>query len=127
MSEKKRTAKKNKDRFLVIERLPYTFFQPLYFASKEVGEDNLKEASLPIWEGYSYGNQRTACRVCPGQKPMAFAAIRINYPDVWLELLELEGRLGKGYWQDPTDGLLSLEEIADKGQEKYAAGGYLTR
>ena len=58
---------------------------------------------------------------------MAFAAIRSNYPEVWLELLELEGRLGKGYWQDPTDGLLSLEEIADRGQEKFVMGSYLTR
>jgi 3'-phosphoadenosine 5'-phosphosulfate sulfotransferase (PAPS reductase)/FAD synthetase len=106
----------------------YKFFQPLYFTSKAVGEQVLEETGAPVWDGYSYGLQRTACRICPGQRKKAYAAIRANYPEVWAELLWLEGRLGTGYWQDPVDGKVSnLTQMAEWGQEAFEKGEYKRR
>ena len=80
---------------------------------------------MPVWEGYSYGLQRTACRICPGQKRIAYAAMRANFPQTWAELLELERRFGPGCWQDPAgEGHGSFEDMADRGQENFEAGEY---
>jgi len=106
----------------------FKFFQPLYFTSKNVGESILIEAAAPIWEGYSYGLQRTACRICPGQRKRAYAAMRANFPEVWAELLWLESRLGTGYWQDQEDGKVSnITQMADWGQKDFEKGDYKER
>jgi len=95
------------------------FFQPLYFASKEVCDSILEESKVPIWEGYSRGLQRTACRICPGQKPIAYTAIRENFPDVWAELLALEERLGPGCWRrQGPEGPVGFQALADHGASK---------
>jgi hypothetical protein len=81
LKERAATGKQNATRFLEVERMKqYTSFQPLYFTEKNIGEEIIKDARMPIWEGYSYGLQRTACRICPGQKRIAYAAIRANFP-----------------------------------------------
>jgi len=129
-SERGGQTKKNKDRFLTIDRLKqYTFFQPLYFSTKGLGEKIIEEQGLFAWDGYEYGLQRTACRICPGQRPIAYAAIRKNYPDVWKELKWFQDRFGPGCWNDPKDGLGrgELEYLADKGQADFEAGNYLTK
>lgn len=127
LAEKAKAGKTNDSRFLTIERLDgYQFFQPLYFGAKEVSESILKEAGAPVWQGYEYGLQRTACRICPGQKPRAYAAIRANYPEVWNELLTLEAKFGPGCWQAREEGeAKTFTEMADKGHEKFEEGNYL--
>ena len=129
LAEKAKQGKAHESRFRVIDRMEnYLFFEPIYFGAKEVSESILKETGVPVWEGYSYGNQRTACRICPGQKPSGYAAIRANYPEVWAELIELEKRFGPGAWQRREDGLgKSFEDLADLGQEAFEAGGFLRR
>jgi len=125
VQEKARTGKQMDSRFLTIDRLKnYVFFQPLYFTTKEAAEQIIDTSGLPKWEGYERGLCRTACRICPGQKPMAYAAIRANFPDVWKELGALERRLGPGCWQaSPGPGLrASFSELADKGQEAFEEG-----
>lgn len=129
-AEKGRQQKAKTSRFLQVDRMKeYTYFQPLYFAGKGVGESILSNAGVPIWDGYSYGLQRTACRICPGQKPAAYAAIRANFPDVWEELLYLERRFGAGCWQrrDTVGNSLSFVEMADAGQKAFEEGNYLRR
>lgn len=97
----------------------YLYFQPLYYSDKSTSEKLLQEAGAPIWEGYSRGLCRTACRICPGQKPRAFTAIRREFPDVWAELLDLERRFGPGAWQGREDGEAKpFAELADKGQRQ---------
>ena len=94
-------------------------FQPLYLGDKGCCERVLEEAQLPLWEGYKRGLCRTACRICPGQRPRAYAAMRREYPDVWNELLWLESRLGPGLWQKSfagEDANPTFEEAADKGE-----------
>ena len=129
LAEKAKHGKAHASRFRIIDRMEkYLFFEPLYFGSKEVSESVLKEAGVPIWEGYSYGNQRTACRICPGQKPAGYAAIRANYPEVWQELLFLEKRFGPGAWQRRQDGTATpFETLAELGREAIEVGGYLCR
>ncbi|MFP3868621.1 MAG: terminase gpA endonuclease subunit [Desulfobacteraceae bacterium] len=127
LEEKTGRRQMQPDRFMVIDRMKaYRFFNPMYFATKEVGEKILEESAVPIWEGYSHGLQRTACRICPGQRRIAYAAIRANYPDVWQELLEIEKRLGPGCWQpigkEGRHG--SVVEMADLGQEGFEGAGY---
>jgi len=115
-------GKENESRWVGIDGLPgYRYFQPLYFSDKGTSERLLDEADVPIWEGYTRGLQRTACRICPGQKAVSYAAIRANYPDVWAELLELEGRFGPGCWYDPfsNSGSASVVQLADRGQERF--------
>ncbi len=129
LAEKAKHGVVHQSRFRVIDRMEkYLFFEPIYFGAKEVSESILKETGVPVWEGYSYGNQRTACRICPGQKPLGYAAIRANYPDVWAELIDLEKRFGPGAWQRREDGSAKpFEELADLGREAFEAGGYLRR
>ncbi len=129
VQEKAAKSKKNVDRFLKIDRLPnYTYFQPLYFADKEIGPEHLTASGLPIWEGYSYGLGRTCCRICPGQRTGTYAAVRCNFPDIWEELLELERRLGQGCWSDPENkGSASFRENADRGEKRFQSGGYKIR
>lgn len=126
-SESAASGKKNESRFLVVERMErYKYFQPLYFSDKETSGKLLEEAGLPAWDGYSRGLCRTACRICPGQKPQAYAAIRASFPEVWRELQNLEGRFGPGAWQmiNPDGGHFGFEAAAVKGQEKFEAGDY---
>lgn len=114
-------SKINEDRFLKVSDMPdYYYFQPLYFSEKNTAECILNEANVPTWEGYTYGLQRTACRICPGQKPQAYAALRINYPDVWEELIYIEKKLGPFAWERYTKGRhWSFTEMADNGEDKF--------
>jgi hypothetical protein len=126
LSERSRAGKQNTSRFLDVDRMSeYKYFQPLYFSDKDTSHRLLEEAGVPIWEGYSRGLCRTACRMCPGQRPYAYSAIRANYPEVWAELQELERRLGPGCWQGrgPDGRIPTFQELADRGQEKFEAGG----
>jgi 3'-phosphoadenosine 5'-phosphosulfate sulfotransferase (PAPS reductase)/FAD synthetase len=129
MAEKAAHGKTHESRFRTIDRMEkYLFFEPLYFGAKEVSESVLKETGVPVWEGYSFGLQRTACRICPGQKPKGYAAIRAQYPDVWAEILFLEERFGPGSWQRREDGFARpVSEMADLGQADFEAGGYPKR
>jgi 3'-phosphoadenosine 5'-phosphosulfate sulfotransferase (PAPS reductase)/FAD synthetase len=129
LAERAKTGKVRASRFMEVDRLPnYRFFQPLYFGAKDVSEQVLAEAGAPVWEGYGFGLQRTACRVCPGQKPSAYAAIRANFPEVWGELLSLEARFGAGCWQRREDGEgKGFEELADLGREAFEAGEFRRR
>lgn len=126
LAEKAASAKVQDSRFLTIDRLKeYRFFQPLYFGAKDVSEKVLEEVGAPLWQGYRYGLQRTACRICPGQKPLAYAAIRVNYPEVWAELLFFEEKFGPGCWQRREEGeALSFDALADKGGESFREAGY---
>jgi 3'-phosphoadenosine 5'-phosphosulfate sulfotransferase (PAPS reductase)/FAD synthetase len=128
LAEKARSGVTRTTRFMEVDRLKgYPFFQPLYFSAKGVSVSVLQEAGAPIWEGYSYGLQRTACRICPGQKPSGYAAIRANYGDVWEELLYLEKMFGAGCWQARDEnGSKTLTELADKGLEAFVEGQYKT-
>ena len=122
------TGKKNDTRWLVVDRMPlYKYFQPLYFSDKETSASVLQETGVTVWEGYSTGLQRTACRICPGQKPISYAAIRANYPDVWAELMALEQRFGPGGWRPALETLArsSFIELADRGQQAFEEGRYL--
>jgi 3'-phosphoadenosine 5'-phosphosulfate sulfotransferase (PAPS reductase)/FAD synthetase len=123
-------GKQNDTRFLIIDKMKaYSYFQPLYFATKEAGETILTASGLPIWDGYGHGLQRTACRVCPGQRMQAYSAIRVQYPDVWQELIYLEQRLGAGCWSDPLTncGQGSFVDLADRGHQRYLDGHYRLR
>lgn len=124
LQERGKKGKTRPSRFMTIDRLKgYAFFQPLYFALKDAAQEILTANQVPIWSGYARGLQRTACRICPGQKPRAYAAIRAHYPEVFEELLWLERRLGTGYWQDHTpDKSAGIEDMADKGQEAFETG-----
>lgn len=126
MAEKARRSKAKENRWLTIDRLPeYRYFQPLYFSDKGTSESVLAETSCPIWEGYRCGLQRTACRICPGQRTVSYAAIRTNYPEVWAELLWMQDKLGPGCWSDiDNEGRGTFEENADRGQKKFAEGSY---
>jgi len=103
------SGKIEKSRFKKIDRMEkYLFFQPLYFTKKGGCEKIINDVGAPIWEGYGYGLQRTACRICPGQKPIAYAAIRANYSDVWHELITLEKIFGAFCWGKHTKGRKNL-------------------
>ncbi|MFH1034353.1 MAG: ParB N-terminal domain-containing protein [Pseudomonadota bacterium] len=124
LQERGKKGKTRPSRFMTIDRLPgYAFFQPLYFATKDAADKILLANQVPIWGGYGKGLQRTACRICPGQKPRAYAALRQNFPEVFEELLWMESRLGTGYWQDKTpDKSASIEHMADRGQKAFEEG-----
>lgn len=104
----------------------YIYFQPIYFLDSKITMSLLESTGCPIWDGYSYGLHRTACRICPGQRPSAYAAIKTNYPDVWDELLYLEKIIGPGCWTDPVNNKAqgSFPALAEKGMEKFLAGDY---
>jgi 3'-phosphoadenosine 5'-phosphosulfate sulfotransferase (PAPS reductase)/FAD synthetase len=123
-----RQGRKNQTRFMMVDRMKgYLYFQPLYFADKDSLTDILPEGLL--WSGYRYGLQRTACRVCPGQRMVAYAAIKMNFPDVWDELVWLEKRLGPGCWSDPIHnrGRGSFTELAERGMNDFEEGQFLRR
>jgi hypothetical protein len=95
----------------------------LYFTEKDVSAKVVHDAGMPIWEGCSYGLQRTACRICPGQRKVAYAAMRANFPQTWAELLELETRFRPGCWQDPKgNGKGSLDNMANHGELAFKEG-----
>jgi len=114
LQEKAARSTPRTDRWLLVERIKdVRFFQPLYFADKGSGERILAESGAPLWPGYSRGLCRTACRICPGQRPIAYTAIRREFPDVWVELTKMEEQLGVGTWNIGV----SFAELADKGEE----------
>lgn len=117
LSEKAARTKGMDTRFRTVERMKdYIYFEPLYFAAKEVGRVMVEGSGVPIWPGYSEGLKRTACRICPGQRRATYATLRAKHPDVWAELKWLEGRFGPGCWQDPEGhGHGFLDEMADRG------------
>lgn len=126
-SERARTGKSNDNRFLVVDRMKgYIYFQPLYFSDKDTSKKLLDEAGIPVWKGYECGLQRPACRICPGQRPYSYSAIRAHYPEVWRELVDLERRFGPGAWHmvNPEGGHFGFEAAADKGQAKFEEGQY---
>lgn len=114
--------KGNKTRWLKIERIAdYKIFQPLYFSDKASSETVLEEVGAPTWDGYGRGLCRTACRICPGQKPRAYAAMRREFPDVWAELLKMQAILGPGAWQNRRgDEIPTFDELADHGEKQLA-------
>jgi site-specific DNA-methyltransferase (adenine-specific) len=116
----------NQTRFLKVSRKQmkdYIYFQPLYFAHKDVGQALMAKSSVPMWEGYDEGLQRTACRICPGQRIQTYAVIREKYPTVWAELMEFEGRYGPGCWSTDSDGeRCSLYDMAERGDKKSIKG-----
>jgi len=121
-TEKASKSNKAADRFLKVQRNEkYIYYQPLYFAKKELCEQMLVSADMPMWEGYTNGLQRTACRFCPGQKPRAYAVIREKYPDVWKEIMFLDSRLKYGAWTQAPDGSPGdFNELADRGLRQLA-------
>lgn len=119
-----------RSRFMTVDRIKqFMFFQPIYFVKADSTMSLLNASGVPMWDGYSYGLQRTACRICPGQNQIGYAAIRANYPDVWDELLEFERRLGPGAWSDPENNSCSgsFADLADRGQKRFEKGGYQSR
>jgi len=128
LAEKAKKTKVAQNRFYsvngknkAVER--YMFFQPCYFSDKATSQSIIDAAELPIWQGYQYGLQRTACRICPGQRQQAYAAIKVNYPEVWEELMWLQDKFGPGCWQ----GQSRFEDLAQKGMKKFTEGGYRRR
>lgn len=126
LTEKARTSKKQKSRWRTLPALKgYDVFQPLYFADKGVCEVLLVSHGVPIWPGYAGGLRRTACRICPGQRPDVYATIRRLHPGVWEELLALEKKLGPGLWNRgwTADGHIpSFVEAADEGELRLLVG-----
>ncbi len=120
LEERAKGGKKSPTRWKELKAMPgYRYFNPLYFTDKEAAERILEESGAPVWEGYGRGLKRTACRMCPGQRPVAYAAIRREFPEVWGELLEMQRLLGTGVWQGAWTGdgrVPSFEEMADKGE-----------
>lgn len=117
-------------RFMAVERIKqFKFFQPIYYVKSTSTRALCDAACVPMWEGYKYGLQRTACRICPGQNQVGYAAIRLNYPDVWDELIEMEQRLGPGAWNDPIDNAFhgNFTELANRGETRLLQGGYPIR
>ena len=127
LAERSPTGGRSGDRFCAVARMAdYTYFQPLYFADKELCEKTVRESGAPIWAGYERGLLRTACRICPGQRMPAYAAIRREMPDVWGELIEMERRLGPGCWSDPVGnvGRGALAELADRADSRSDRGDF---
>ena len=113
--EKAASGRTNKTRWLELSKNPgVKYFQPLYFADKETGGEILRSSDAPTWGGYSRGLCRTACRVCPGQRPAAYAALRGQFPAEWEELTQIEAKLGHGAWAGRTEGNVpSFASLAD--------------
>ena len=97
-----------------------TYF-PMYSWGKDDIDQVLSESGAPLWSGYKRGFARTACWMCPGQRPIGYAALRKWYPGLWRELLEWEDRLGIGAWnpagQEPGTG---FRRLADKGERELS-------
>jgi hypothetical protein len=54
--------------------------------------------------------------------------IKVNFPDVWEELLFFEKRFGPGAWQDPGDDSQgSFEDLTQRSMERFGAGGFRVR
>jgi len=108
-----------KERLVTIKRqagveIPWKFFRPFAYCSKKVCEEVLFSSDVPLWSGYNYGLDRTACWICPGQRTTTYAALRRNFPDLWESLLKWESRLGVGAWQNVTP----FNVLANKGADK---------
>lgn len=112
--EKIRRDNSKKERLMVIQRVPWKFYHPFAFCSKKVCEEVLFSSDVPLWSGYSYGLDRTACWICPGQRTTTYAALRRNYPDLWESLLKWESLLGHGAWQNTK----AFNVMADSGAAK---------
>jgi len=120
ISEKVATGIASESRWLDINKQKaYKYFQPLYFSDKDTAGTIIEDAGVALWEGYGNGLQRTACTICPGQKPIAYWVIKNKYPDVWTDLIRMEIRLGPGSWSrgyNEHGKPHSFEEMAEFGR-----------
>jgi len=112
-----RSQKKPAERYRGIDT-----YSPLYSWSRKDIAKVLGESGVLQWRGYRLGFPRTACWMCPGQRPLGYAALRRWYPGLWRELLRWERRLGIGAWnpagQKPGTG---FQFLADKGEPELEA------
>lgn len=72
----------------------YPHFAPMYNVRKETIGQALRQAKVPLWEGYSRGFVRTACWCCPGQCGAQACALVDNYPGLADDIRRWEKRIG---------------------------------
>jgi 3'-phosphoadenosine 5'-phosphosulfate sulfotransferase (PAPS reductase)/FAD synthetase len=77
----------------------------------------LTEAGVPIWDGYARGLKRTACWVCPGQRPAVYGVLRREYPELFRGLERLEQVIGPCRFWEPTLLGKTMAEAADRGDQ----------
>jgi 3'-phosphoadenosine 5'-phosphosulfate sulfotransferase (PAPS reductase)/FAD synthetase len=97
--------------------------EPIFDWSDESVARILAASGVPMWSGYSLGMQRTACWCCPGQRPIAYAAVRRAFPDVFRAYEELETTVGEeAFWTQSLKGR-PVTYAADRGDEMLAKPG----
>jgi 3'-phosphoadenosine 5'-phosphosulfate sulfotransferase (PAPS reductase)/FAD synthetase len=101
----------------------YQALAPIFDWTEESALRCLTDAGVPLWDGYSRGLNRTACWLCPGQRPSAYAALRREYPCLFRAVQSLEERVGAvRFWEVKLAGG-TVAEAADRGDQMLAAKG----
>lgn len=95
--------------------------EPIFDWTEESVHRLVESAGVPIWDGYALGMQRTACWCCPGQRPIAYAALRREYPCLFRAYEMLEKFLGTGGFWTPSLQGFSIAQAADRGDQMLAA------
>jgi len=104
----------------------YIYIRPLLFKGFPSTRYYIRANRLPIWEGYRQGLNRTACRLCPGQRPFYYAFLRRHHPDLWERLLRFEQQYGIRPWQAPR-GTASFTDLANLAEVYRCTQGEVSR
>jgi len=94
---------------------------PIFDWSEDSVARALTEAGVPIWDGYARGLKRTACWVCPGQRPAVYAVLRRAYPELFRGLERLERQVGPCRFWEPRLVGMTMAQAADRGDQVLAS------
>lgn len=101
----------------------YRALAPVYNLSDKAERELLDASGLPIWSGYGFGLKRTACWVCPGQRPSTYAVLRREFPCLYRAMEDLETVIGPMRCWDPKFAGLTISQVADYGGQTLPAVG----
>jgi len=97
-------TKTPKTDFQIVEG-KYHLYNPFYFLEKEKYLELLEAIADIVWPGYKKGFLRTACWICPFQKPEQWEVMKEVYPLLWEEMRLLSKKLK--FPSHPGDGFRS--------------------
>jgi len=99
----------------------YQAYCPMFTKTDDAIDATLRDAGVPLWEGYARGFARTCCWCCPGQRSRTYGVLRREEPRLFDAFQWLEDKCGAPWgWNKDVRAARTLVAIADMGDDKLS-------